>query len=258
MRWDRFTPVSGVIGILSAFTVAIRQIIPEHELGFPFLKTRVKYLPLLFFLLQLLLTLINLSSLGHLLFVTNSLYLSWLYLRFVQKKSDASRGDLSESFAFANGFPEIVRPFVQSIANVCSLVFGMCIPRLKMGASASGVGGVGGTAGLQRSQNGSEKGGAGFQWQGNNTDEMDAERRRQRANVALEERLKSKNMSNERRFQKIDGMKSGDNKEDRRQEDHQHGQQRQEQHQQQMQPQTAQSQQTQSDANKQKDAGQQT
>jgi hypothetical protein len=41
--------------------------------------------------------------------VLSGIIISWVYLRFYQKKEQGSRGDMSEGFAFATFFPEPIQ-----------------------------------------------------------------------------------------------------------------------------------------------------
>ncbi|XP_048403443.1 transmembrane protein 115 [Stegostoma tigrinum] len=96
---------------------------------------------------------------------------SWVYLRFYQKHS-RGRGDMSDHFAFATFFPEILQPLVSVVANVIYSVLvkiRICkktVKRYDVGAPSSITISLPGT------------------------DPQDAERRRQLALKALNERLK--------------------------------------------------------------------
>ncbi|NWT66661.1 TM115 protein, partial [Prunella himalayana] len=96
---------------------------------------------------------------------------SWVYLRFYQRHS-RGRGDMSDHFAFATFFPEILQPVVGLVANLVHSVLvkvRLCrktVKRYDVGAPSSITISLPGT------------------------DPQDAERRRQLALKALNERLK--------------------------------------------------------------------
>ncbi|NXK56965.1 TM115 protein, partial [Chauna torquata] len=96
---------------------------------------------------------------------------SWVYLRFYQRHS-RGRGDMSDHFAFATFFPEILQPVVGLVAN---LVHGLLV-KVKVCRKTVKRYDVGAPSSITISLPG--------------TDPQDAERRRQLALKALNERLK--------------------------------------------------------------------
>ncbi len=52
---------------------------------------------------------VKLVSLSYSLLALNGMFVSWVYLRFYQKRDAGGRGDLSETFAFATFFPEFMQ-----------------------------------------------------------------------------------------------------------------------------------------------------
>ncbi|NWX24009.1 TM115 protein, partial [Aegotheles bennettii] len=96
---------------------------------------------------------------------------SWVYLRFYQRHS-RGRGDMSDHFAFATFFPEILQPVVGLVAN---LVHGILV-KVKVCRKTVKRYDVGAPSSITISLPG--------------TDPQDAERRRQLALKALNERLK--------------------------------------------------------------------
>ena len=60
-------------------------------------------------LLFLVLAVVGVVSYSRLWLVLSGSAISWTYLRFYQKKEQGSRGDMSESFAFATFFPECIQ-----------------------------------------------------------------------------------------------------------------------------------------------------
>ncbi|XP_010184407.1 PREDICTED: transmembrane protein 115, partial [Mesitornis unicolor] len=96
---------------------------------------------------------------------------SWVYLRFYQRHS-RGRGDMSDHFAFATFFPEILQPVVGLVAN---LVHSLLV-KVKVCRKTVKRYDVGAPSSITISLPG--------------TDPQDAERRRQLALKALNERLK--------------------------------------------------------------------
>ncbi|NXI30066.1 TM115 protein, partial [Zosterops hypoxanthus] len=96
---------------------------------------------------------------------------SWVYLRFYQRHS-RGRGDMSDHFAFATFFPEILQPVVGLVA---SLVHSMLV-KVRLCRKTVKRYDVGAPSSITISLPG--------------TDPQDAERRRQLALKALNERLK--------------------------------------------------------------------
>ncbi|NWY47363.1 TM115 protein, partial [Sylvia atricapilla] len=96
---------------------------------------------------------------------------SWVYLRFYQRHS-RGRGDMSDHFAFATFFPEILQPVVGLVAN---LVHSMLV-KVRLCRKTVKRYDVGAPSSITISLPG--------------TDPQDAERRRQLALKALNERLK--------------------------------------------------------------------
>ncbi|EER44051.1 rhomboid family protein [Histoplasma capsulatum var. duboisii H88] len=119
--------ISGGIAIQAAFLVAFKQLVPEHTVTIlkGIVKMRVKHFPALFLLLNAIGGIVlgtdvalNLSWLG--------LLSSWTYLRFYKRQPDLSgtstnelgmKGDASETFAFANFFPDAIQPPISFVAD---------------------------------------------------------------------------------------------------------------------------------------------
>ncbi|BFZ10529.1 hypothetical protein BsWGS_13568 [Bradybaena similaris] len=47
----------------------------------------------------------------------SGLVISWVYLRFYQKQSDGNRGDMADNFSFASFFPSQLQPPIAVFAN---------------------------------------------------------------------------------------------------------------------------------------------
>eukprot|EP01113_Clastostelium_recurvatum_P016306 TRINITY_DN1929_c0_g1_i1.p1 TRINITY_DN1929_c0_g1~~TRINITY_DN1929_c0_g1_i1.p1 ORF type:complete len:351 (-),score=63.07 TRINITY_DN1929_c0_g1_i1:939-1943(-) len=112
----------GFAGVLMAFTVALKQLVPEQEVSvFVALSMRAKTLPILSLVISITLFLLGFQSksLPH---TICGMVVSWCYLRFYQRKGDV-RGDLNESFAFATFFPEPVQPPIRVASNIVFKLF---------------------------------------------------------------------------------------------------------------------------------------
>ncbi|XP_027632193.1 protein amnionless [Tupaia chinensis] len=128
-------------------------------------------LPALLLALLLLLRLATLLQSPALASYGFGLLSSWVYLRFYQRHS-RGRGDMADHFAFATFFPEILQPVVGLLAN---LVHGLLV-KVRICQKTVKRYDVGAPSSITISLPG--------------TDPQDAERRRQLALKALNERLK--------------------------------------------------------------------
>jgi len=94
--------VHGMAGYLAGFSVAVKQTMPDHVLvSSPFGKLRNRHVPLLLLIAAALARIIGaVETPFPIMFVWGS-FVSWVYLRFYQRHSSGSRGDMSDSFALA-------------------------------------------------------------------------------------------------------------------------------------------------------------
>lgn len=166
-----------VAGLNLALLVAMKQQIPEHEVGFSSVKLRMNYAPLTYILVLFVLALIGQLNPVALFFSLICFHSSWVYLRYFKTHDlTGARGDSSDAFAFATLFPDPIRPFVVIVSNVLHLV---CRPVLSL---------------LLPSRNSAPVANGGKQDLVNSITQerassVDAERRRQRAMKTLDERL---------------------------------------------------------------------
>eukprot|EP00075_Anas_platyrhynchos_P033884 XP_027323137.1 transmembrane protein 115 [Anas platyrhynchos] len=162
--------IHGVPGFLAAVLVALKQTMGDSTvLRVP--QVRVKAAPTLLLLLLAALRLAALVESAALVSYGFGLLSSWVYLRFYQRHS-RGRGDMSDHFAFATFFPEILQPAVGMAAN---LVYGLLV-KVRLCRKTVKRYDVGAPSSITISLPG--------------TDPQDAERRRQLALKALNERLK--------------------------------------------------------------------
>ncbi|XP_028908291.1 transmembrane protein 115 isoform X2 [Ornithorhynchus anatinus] len=114
--------ISGVLGFLGGVLVALKQTMGDSiVLKVP--QVRMKVVPMLLLLSLVLLRLTTLVRSSALASYGFGVLSSWIYLRFYQRHS-RGRGDMSDHFAFATFFPEILQPVVGLAAN---LVHGLLV-----------------------------------------------------------------------------------------------------------------------------------
>ncbi|KAF4361878.1 hypothetical protein G4B88_009250 [Cannabis sativa] len=169
-----YNPLSGFHGILSGFLVGIKQIIPDQEI--PLLKLKAKWLPSLSVLLSIVICFLASESSTALPTLIFGTYMSWIYLRYWQKKPETKlKGDPSDDFAFSTFFPDFLRPVIDPIATI--------FHRMLCGRSEAADNAQGYTVG------------------GNplpGSDPIEASRRRERGARALEERLATERLAGAR------------------------------------------------------------
>jgi len=105
--------------------------------------------------------------------------ISWTYLRFFQSHQNGTKGDMSASFSFASFFPSIISPIISVFANTIFellVKIRLCKPFVKKYNVAS-------SSNITITIPGPEA--------------ADADRRRQKALKALNDRMKSKETTNE-------------------------------------------------------------
>jgi membrane associated rhomboid family serine protease len=94
--------IHGMGGVLGAFSVAVKQIMPDTILiNLSFLRLKQDHLPLMLILIAALMYLIRLSDLSYLITIVWGVLIGWIYLRFFQKHKNGARGDSSSTFVFA-------------------------------------------------------------------------------------------------------------------------------------------------------------
>ncbi|KAM0850540.1 hypothetical protein ACQ4PT_053022 [Festuca glaucescens] len=114
-----YTPLSGFYGVLSGFLVGIKQIIPDQELDLFLLKIKAKWIPSLVAFISVSVSLFLKESMFYLSIVLFGIYTSWIYLRYYQKRLEAGlKGDPSDEFSFSSFFPEFMRPILDPIFSI--------------------------------------------------------------------------------------------------------------------------------------------
>ena len=183
--FSRLTSVNGTIPLQIAFLVAFSQIVPAHTVTLfkGIVSLRVPRFPLLHVIGVSLLSLTPLLSFASFILVTTGFLTSWVYLRFYKQaipdletsQPSSLRGDASETFAFAEFFPDPIKPFIAAFSNqIYNILVSLhiCTPFSQADVSASR-----GETYMQRSAG--APGGA----------RAEAERRRALALKALDQRL---------------------------------------------------------------------
>uniref|UniRef100_A0A5B7AWI4 Putative rhomboid-like protein 19 n=1 Tax=Davidia involucrata TaxID=16924 RepID=A0A5B7AWI4_DAVIN len=166
-----YMPISGFNGVLSGFLVGIKQIIPDQELSL--LRIKAKWFPSLTLLLSIAISFFTAESATYLPTLIFGTYMSWIYLRYLQRKPETKlRGDPSDEFAFSTFFPEFLRPVIDPIASIFDRMF---CGRSRTSDEARGY----------------TLGGAPLP----GSDSIEASRRRERGARALEERLASEKLA---------------------------------------------------------------
>lgn len=168
-----YMPLSGFHGVLSGFLVGIKQIMPDQELSLFILKIKAKWLPSLMLLTSIVMSFFVEESVKYLSTLIFGTYMSWIYLRYLQTKSEMKlKGDPSDEFAFSTFFPDILRPVIDPIASI--------FDRFLCGRSGS-----------SNEDGGYRLGDAALP----GSDPIEASRRRERGARALEERLAAERLN---------------------------------------------------------------
>nr|SVE81331.1 EOG090X06Q3 [Daphnia magna] len=162
----------GLSGYIAAVSVAVKQMMPDHVvIKTPLGKMTNRNVPLCVSLLSIILYVVGLLEGAYPTMYTTGVVIGWLYLRFYQRHSNGTRGDMADNFTFASFFPTVMQPPIEICSKfVYNLLVGLRICRKPIRKYD-----VGGPTAITISLPG--------------TDTHDAERRRQIALKALSERL---------------------------------------------------------------------
>lgn len=164
-----YTPVSGFYGVLSGLLVGIKQILPDQELNLLVLKINAKWIPSIVAFISVAVSFFMKESMSYLPIILFGIYMSWIYLRCFQRRLEVGlKGDPSDEFSFSSFFPGFLRPILDPIASIFHKLF--------CGRSAR-------PEGTGQTLDGSQFPGSGS---------IEANRRRERGQRALEQRLAEK------------------------------------------------------------------
>nr|SVE88652.1 EOG090X06Q3 [Daphnia sinensis]SVE89277.1 EOG090X06Q3 [Daphnia sinensis]SVE89897.1 EOG090X06Q3 [Daphnia sinensis]SVE91153.1 EOG090X06Q3 [Daphnia sinensis]SVE91778.1 EOG090X06Q3 [Daphnia sinensis] len=162
----------GLSGYIAAVSVAVKQMMPDHVvIKTPLGKMTNRNVPLCVSLLSIILYIVGLLEGAYPTMYTTGVVIGWLYLRFYQRHSNGTRGDMADNFTFASFFPTVMQPPIE----ICSKFIYNLLVSLRICRKPVRKYDVGGPTAITISLPG--------------TDTHDAERRRQIALKALSERL---------------------------------------------------------------------
>ncbi|GAB2286796.1 Rhomboid-like protein 19 [Dionaea muscipula] len=173
-----YMPISGFYGVILGFLVGIKQILPDLELSLvSLLRIKAKWLPSLVLLLSIVASFFIAGSAAYLPTLIFGTYISWIYLRYLQRRPETSlKGDPSDEFALSSFFPDFLRPAIDPVASIFHRM--LC-----------------GRPGTRNEAMGYVLGGTPLP----GSDPIEASRRRERGARALEERLAAEMFSATRR-----------------------------------------------------------
>jgi hypothetical protein len=117
-----FTPIGGLTAILFGLLVVVRQLIPEHGIGPSVMNIRAKYVPLLALIVAIMSAIARVTNIGTLLYALCGFQLGWVYLRYFQRR-DSERGDHSEAFSYDGFFPEPIAIPIRIVAAAMFIIF---------------------------------------------------------------------------------------------------------------------------------------
>ncbi|XP_072378602.1 transmembrane protein 115 [Diabrotica undecimpunctata] len=111
--------IHGLAGYIAGVCVTVKQIMPDLViLKTPFGKISNRNVPLTVFFLSVIVKLIGLVDGTYPTMFFSGMIVSWVYLRFYQKHSNGTRGDMADYFTFASFFPNVIQPPIAVLSNV--------------------------------------------------------------------------------------------------------------------------------------------
>ncbi|XP_065214989.1 transmembrane protein 115-like [Planococcus citri] len=110
--------IHGLSGYVAGVTVAVKQIMPDILIvKTPLGRITNRNMPLMVLFFSFVFWFVGISQSTNTVMMSFGVYVSWIYLRFYQRHSSGTIGDMSESFNFASFFPSIIQPYVGVLAN---------------------------------------------------------------------------------------------------------------------------------------------
>ncbi|XP_030750291.1 transmembrane protein 115 [Sitophilus oryzae] len=110
--------IHGLAGYIAGVSVAVKQIMPDLVIiKTPLGKLSNRNVPLSVFFLSLIFKIVGLVDGTYPTMYFLGLIVSWIYLRFYQKHSNGTRGDMADYFTFASFFPNVIQPPITIISN---------------------------------------------------------------------------------------------------------------------------------------------
>jgi len=165
-----FKPIASFSGINLVMLIALKHQIPDHEVGMAGFKLSLNYAPLAYVSILLITALLGQLQPANVVMAVLSGQFSWLYMRYL-RVNEGIRGDPSENFSFASFFPPQMQPPISAVANVA---FALCV------RPVLGSGTINEAKQPQQLVNTIVQ---------DRASTIDAERRRQRAQKSLDERM---------------------------------------------------------------------
>lgn len=96
------TYIHGLGAYIGGFCVIVKQLMPEEILlRLPFGKIRNKHIPIICLVAAISLSLCGILNGPYAIHFGFGIIVSWVYLRFYQRHSNGSKGDMAEDFSFA-------------------------------------------------------------------------------------------------------------------------------------------------------------
>ncbi|CAH1394972.1 unnamed protein product [Nezara viridula] len=141
-----YVHIHGLAGFIAGLSVAVKQIMPDHVIvKTPLGKITNRNIPLLLVIVSFIMYLCGMLEGTYPTMLTAGLLVSWTYLRFYQRHSNGTRGDLADNFTFASFFPTVSQPPISLVANAIhgGLVrIGLCrrtVRKFDLAAAPTGV-----------------------------------------------------------------------------------------------------------------------
>lgn len=120
-----FRPVASFSGMNLIMLVTLKHHIPDHEVGLAGVKLSLNYAPLSYAGILLLTMLVGQLQPASVAMALMAAQFAWMYMRYLQRNaSDGTRGDPSENFSFASFFPPQVQAPISAVSNIA---FAACI-----------------------------------------------------------------------------------------------------------------------------------
>ncbi|CAG9761071.1 unnamed protein product [Ceutorhynchus assimilis] len=110
--------IHGLAGYIAGVSVSVKQIMPDLVIvKTPLGKLSNKNVPLTVFFLSVMFKIIGLVDGTYPTMYFWGMIVSWVYLRFYQKHTSGSRGDMADYFTFASFFPNVIQPPIALVSN---------------------------------------------------------------------------------------------------------------------------------------------
>lgn len=96
------THINGLGAYIGGFCVAVKQLMPEEViLHLPNVNVRNRHMPVIYLTLAIVLSAVGVLNRPYSVHFGFGILVSWVYLRFYQRHSNGSKGDMADEFSFA-------------------------------------------------------------------------------------------------------------------------------------------------------------